>query len=70
MRLRHLPVLALLAVASQGLAQGCEGWNTSLFFLAATAAEVESCLDCRGRSERSDHRVGLHPPALGGLVQR
>ena len=44
MRLRHLPILALLAVASQGLAQGCEGWNTSLFFLAATPAEVESCL--------------------------
>ena len=44
LRLRHLPILALLALASQGLAQGCEGWNTSLFFLAATPAEVESCL--------------------------
>ena len=44
MRLRHLPILALLALAGQGLAQGCEGWNTSLFFLSATAAEVESCL--------------------------
>ncbi|MCY4355607.1 MAG: hypothetical protein OXC09_12695 [Truepera sp.] len=35
MRLRHLPILALLALAGQGLTQGCEGWNTSLFFLSA-----------------------------------
>ena len=45
MRLRYLPVAGcVLALASQGLAQGCEGWNTSLFFLSATPAEVESCL--------------------------
>ena len=37
-----LPILALL-LASQGLAQ-CEGWNTSPFFLSATAAEVGACL--------------------------
>ena len=45
MRLRCLLVLwSVLTVAGQGLAQGCEGWNTSLFFLFATPAEVESCL--------------------------
>ncbi|MDE0099470.1 MAG: ankyrin repeat domain-containing protein, partial [Truepera sp.] len=45
MRLRCLLVLwSVLTLASQGLAQGCEGWNTSVFFLFATPAEVESCL--------------------------
>ena len=44
-RLRHLLLIwSVLTVAGQGLAQGCEGWNTSLFFLFATPAEVESCL--------------------------
>ena len=43
--MRYLLVaVGVLALASQGLAQGCEGWNTSLFFLSATPAEVESCL--------------------------
>ena len=45
MRLRYLLVVAgVLALASQGFAQGCEGWNTSLFFLSATPTEVENCL--------------------------
>ena len=45
LRLRYLLLAAsVLALAGQGLAQGCEGWNTSLFFLSATPAEVESCL--------------------------
>ena len=43
--MRYLTVAAgMLALVGQGLAQGCEGWNTSLFFLSATSAEVESCL--------------------------
>ncbi len=45
LRLRSLLLIwSLLTLASQGLAQGCEGWNTSLFFLAATPAEVRACL--------------------------
>jgi len=45
LRLRSLPVIwSVLALASQGLAQGCEGWSTSLFFLTATPAEVRACL--------------------------
>ena len=45
MRLSYLLVAAsVLALASQGLAQGCEGWNTSVFFLSATPAEAVDCL--------------------------
>ena len=45
LRLRSLLLTAtVFTLASQGLAQGCKGWNTNLFFLSATLAEVESCL--------------------------
>ena len=46
MRLRWLlVVVSALALAGQGLAQGCEGWNTSVFFLSATLTEVVDCLE-------------------------
>ncbi|MDE0099431.1 MAG: ankyrin repeat domain-containing protein [Truepera sp.] len=49
LRLRHLRYLVavwgLLVIAGQGFAQGCEGWNTSLFFQSATLAEVVGCLE-------------------------
>ena len=60
MRLRNLLVVwSILALASQGLAQGCEGWNTSVFFLAVTPAEVRACLatgaDVNARAAVLDH---------------
>ncbi len=45
MRLRHLPILALLALAGQGLAQECERWHTVEFFTSATPEEVTACLE-------------------------
>ena len=45
MRLRQLLLaISVLVLASQGLAQGCERWNTSWFFESATVEMVESCL--------------------------
>ncbi len=40
-----LVIWGLLALAGQGFAQGCEGWNTTPFFVAATLAEVVDCLE-------------------------
>ena len=45
MRLRHLPILALLALVGQGLAQECERWHTVEFFTSATPEEVTACLE-------------------------
>ena len=68
MRLRSLIIWSALAVASQGLAQGCEGWNTSLFFLSATPAEVRACLaagaDVNARAAVLGH-TPLHLAARG-----
>ena len=45
LRLKYLLVAcSLLALAGQGLAQGCAKWNTGLFFWAATIADVTACL--------------------------
>ena len=62
LRLRYLLVVAIvLALAGQGLAQGCEGWNTSLFFLSATPAEVESCLAARADVNARTAGLGYTP---------
>ena len=39
-----LLVISVLTLVGQGLAQGCQGWNTSEFFESATLAEVRGCL--------------------------
>ena len=45
MRPRYLLlVTSVLTLVGQGLAQGCQGWNTSEFFESATLAEVRGCL--------------------------
>ena len=45
MGLRHLLVTwSILVLASQGLAQGCEGWNTGPFFSTATLTDVVTCI--------------------------
>ena len=54
MRLRHLPVLALLwvaAVAGQGLAADCAEWTSGWFFESATLAEVRECLEAGAELE-------------------
>ncbi len=46
MRLRYLLLAGcVLALANQGLAQGCERWNTRQFFKSATVREVVDCLE-------------------------
>ena len=52
---------SVLALASQGLTQGCEGWNTSLFFLSATPAEVESCLAAGAEVNARSAGLGYTP---------
>ena len=44
MALKYALVLVAL-LAGQGFAQGCENWNTSMFFLSATLGEVVDCLE-------------------------
>ena len=45
MGLRRLLVTwSVLVLASQGLAQGCGLWDTGLFFLTATTADVVACI--------------------------
>ena len=45
MRPRYLLlVTSVLTLVGQGLAQGCQGWETSEFFESATLAEVRGCL--------------------------
>ncbi len=60
MRLRYLLVWGVLTLASQGLAQGCEGWNTSVFFLSATLTEVVDCLKA-GADVNAQNEGGYTP---------
>ena len=63
MRLRHLPVLALLwvaAVAGQGL--DCAEWTSGWLFESATLAEVRECLEAGAELEARDGLIsGITP---------
>ena len=62
MRLRHLLVAAsVFTLASQGLAQeGCEGWDTGLFFSTATIADVVACIST-GADVNAQGEYGMTP---------
>ncbi|MDE0099248.1 MAG: ankyrin repeat domain-containing protein [Truepera sp.] len=61
MRLRQLLVTwSILVLASQGLAQGCGGWNTSLFFPAAKPADVVKCI-AKGADVNARGEYGMTP---------
>ncbi len=62
MRLRHLLVAAsVFTLASQGLAQeGCEGWDTGLFFSTATIADVVACIST-GADVNARGEYGMTP---------
>ncbi len=61
MRLRYLlAVASVLTLASQGLAQGCEGWNTREFFKSATLTQVRGCLTA-GADVNAQEMMGNTP---------
>ena len=51
---------SVLTLASQGLAQGCEGWNTGLFFSTATIADVVACIST-GADVNARGEYGMTP---------
>ena len=61
MGLRQLLVAcSVLALASQGLAQGCEKWNTGLFFSTATIADLVACIST-GADPNARGEYGMTP---------
>ena len=61
MSLRYLLVaVSVLALASQGLAQSCSGWNSGEFFESATLEAVTDCL-AAGASVNAQSWRGVTP---------
>ena len=62
LRLRYLLLAGgVLALANQGLAQECEGWDTQWFFRSASLARVVDCLEAGSNvNARVVGRTPLH----------